>query len=131
MANWRVERVAELLKQEISRILLHELQDPRMGFVTVTRVTLSGDLQHAKVYVSVLGGEVDERKTMAGLARARGYVQAAMSGRLRLRRLPALSFHLDPGVRRSLRVSRILAHVLPHPDGEVCQERVSEAEEES
>lgn len=129
MATRRTERVAQLLKQEICRILAHRLHDPRLGFLTVTRVELPPDLRSAKVYVSVLGQEVDQRKTMAALAHARGHIQAEISGRLTLRHMPVLSFLPDQGVKHSLRVSQILSEVQPRSEVHLCeQEPTSDAE---
>jgi ribosome-binding factor A len=85
-----------------------ELSDPRIGFATLTRVELSGDLRHARVLVSVLGREEDQVKTLEGLSSAAGYVRRQLGKRLRLRRTPELVFVLDHGVEESLKIESLL-----------------------
>jgi len=85
-----------------------ELSDPRIGFATLTRVELSGDLRHARVLVSVLGNEEDQVKTLEGLSSAAGYVRRQLGKRLRLRRTPELVFVLDHGVEESLKIESLL-----------------------
>lgn len=108
----RLERVASLLKEEISRAVLYELADPRMGFITVTGVKPSADLQRAVVYVSVLGNPSQIRTTLRGLHHARGYIQELVSKRAILRYTPRLTFVYDESVSGTLRVSRKLREVL-------------------
>ena len=122
MASRRLEKVAQLLKQELGRIIMHRLHDPRVGFITITRVALSPDLRNARVYVSVLGEEAAQRKTLAGLEHARGHIQSELSRHIDLRRLPLLSFHLDRGVKHSFRVSQILSEVQPPREVHSCQQ---------
>lgn len=105
----RREKVEVLVQQEISRILLHELSDPRCGFCTVTRVGISADLQNANVYVSVLGDEGRQRTALRGLQHAKGYVQRLLFKNLRLKRPLDVSFHIDHSIERSIRISRILS----------------------
>jgi len=86
----RTDRVDELLRQEIGAILAREVADPRVGFATVTDVETTPDLQHAKVWVSVIGDAAERRATLEALDGAMGYVRRELGVRLRLRRVPAL-----------------------------------------
>lgn len=108
----RVERVASLLKQEISRVILYELADPRMGFITVTGVKVSADLQKAVVYVSVLGSPAEIRTTLRGLQHARGHIQELVSQRAILRYTPRLTFVYDESVAGTNRITQKLKEVL-------------------
>ncbi len=103
----RTARVDQLLQEEISRIVTREVQDPRIGFATITRVETSPDLRHARVWVSLIG-QPDERKTtFRALARAMPFVRHEL-GVLRLRRIPELHLELDDSVERGTRVLHIL-----------------------
>ena len=104
----RIDRVDELLRQEIGRILAKEVQDPHIGFATVTDVETTSDLRHARVWVSVIGGARERAATLAALERAMGYVRHELGVRLRLRRIPALHVALDDSAERGTRVMRIL-----------------------
>lgn len=104
----RTERVDELLRQEIGRILAKDVQDPHIGFATVTAVETTPDLRHARVRVSVIGGAAERAETVAALERAMGYVRHELGGRLRIRRIPALHVSLDESAERGTRMLRIL-----------------------
>ncbi len=104
----RVERVAQAIKEEISRIFQEELKDPRIGFVTLTRVELTGDLRYAKVFVSIWGTEEQTRDAWVGIEHATGFVRRAVAQRLRLRFAPELRFIKDDSLEASDRVSRML-----------------------
>ena len=84
------------------------MRDPRVKMVTVTRAEVAGDLQHAKVYVSVMGSERDAQLTMHGLEHAAGFVQKRLAARLTTRFVPTISFVLDKGVKNALEVARLL-----------------------
>ncbi len=103
----RMRRVDESLRQLLSEAV-PELKDPRIGFVTVTGVETSADLRHAKVFVSVLGGERGRARTLAALESARGVLQARIANELRLRRTPRLAFEYDQAVERGVRMSRLI-----------------------
>lgn len=111
----RTDRVDELLRQEIGAILAREVADPRVGFATVTDVETTPDLQHAKVWVSVIGDAAERRATLAALDGAMGYVRRELGVRLRLRRVPALHVTLDSSMERGTRVLQILDE-LEHGD---------------
>lgn len=96
--------------------ILTELKDPRIQGVTVTYVEVSDDLRYAKVHVSIMGEEPQQRLSMKGLSNAAGFLQAKVAKRLELRYTPRLSFILDMGVKRSIEVARILREVLPPAD---------------
>lgn len=104
----RLERVAEAIKEEVAQILQRELKDPRVGFVTVTRVKVSPDLSHATVYFSLLGQGAAREKTEAGLKSAQGYIRRLLGDRLRLRVTPELDFKIDASVEESIRISKLL-----------------------
>src|SRR4029453_12824345 len=103
----RLARVAEAIREVASETILFELADPRVKRVTVTRAEVSGDLQHAKVYVSIMGTPQEQKRTMHGLRHATGFVQAKLARRLQIRFTPALSFVLDEGVKKSIEMTRL------------------------
>ena len=111
MTSRRCQRVQRLLRDRVSEVIIHELVDPRMGFVTVTGVEVSPDLRTAKVFVSVIGSEGEIRRTFAGLEHAAGFVQRRVSEQVELRTAPRLRFVLDDSVKRSVRISEILRQV--------------------
>lgn len=104
----RIHRVEEAIKQEVARILQRELKDPRIGFVTVTRVLVTADLSHATVYFSLLEGHGDAKKTEAGLESAKGYIRKLLGERLRIRVTPEVHFKSDPSISESIRISQLL-----------------------
>lgn len=104
----RARRVAEAIKEEASRVITQRLADPRLGFVTVTRVKVTRDLRSAVICVSVLGDRADRSRTMHALEDAAGYVQSLCGKRLGLRFTPRVQFQFDPGVDNSIRVSELL-----------------------
>jgi ribosome-binding factor A len=114
----RTERVAEVVRQVVSQAVLFQLNDPRVKNVTVTGATVTGDLRHAKVYVSIMGDEKAQRRSLAGLKSAKGFLQRKVAERLDIRYTPVIEIVLDEGVKRSLEMSRILGEVLPRPPEE-------------
>jgi ribosome-binding factor A len=103
----RTARVDELLREEISRVLVREIKDPRIGFVTITRVEVTADLRHATVWASVIGQPDERKQTMRALGRAMPFVRHEL-GVLRLRRVPELHLKLDDTAERGTRVLSIL-----------------------
>lgn len=103
----RMRRVNEALREVLSDAL-RDLQDPRIGFVTVTGVSASPDLRHATVYVSVLGSQGKRTRALAGLEASRGVLQARINRELRLKRTPQLAFEYDPSIDRGVRLSKLL-----------------------
>ncbi|MCC5623307.1 30S ribosome-binding factor RbfA [Nostoc sp. CHAB 5715] len=108
--NRRVSRVAELIKREVSQMLLNGIKDDRVGtgMVSVTDVDVSGDLQHAKIYVSIYGTDEAKAETMAGLKSATGYVRSELGARVRLRRTPEVLFLEDRSIERGNKVLALL-----------------------
>jgi len=105
----RLLKVNESIKETLSTVITAEgLKDPRIGFVTVTGVETSSDLQHAKVYVSVLGSKTERELTMKALAKSRGFLQAKINASLHMRRTPQLQFLYDDTLDNALRLERAL-----------------------
>ena len=109
MKHHRLARVAEAIREAASEAILFHLKDPRVKFTTVTRAEVSADLQHARVYVSVMGSERDRNLTLHGLRSAAGFIQSKVGDRMKSRYVPVLQFVLDEGVRNSQEVARLLA----------------------
>ncbi len=108
MGQERVQRVAEEIKKEIGRIIHDELNDPRIGFVTITKVDLSRDCRFAKVYFSLLGSKKQLRDTQVGLARSKGFIRKLLAQRVKLRYTPEIVFKLDEGIEYSIHISQVL-----------------------
>lgn len=104
----RSERVAEEIREETARIIGAQLKDPRIGFVTVTRVSITPDLRFARVHVGVLGDEAQRDRSLNGLQRAAGFVRRELGKRLRMRHTPELQFQYDHGLDASERVAELL-----------------------
>jgi ribosome-binding factor A len=103
----RTARLDELLREEISAVIQRDVDDPRVGFVTITDVEVAPDLRHAKVWVSVIGSDQERRDTLRALNRAMPFVRQRL-GKLRLKRIPDLHVKLDTTAERGTRVLRIL-----------------------
>src|SRR5438876_7036189 len=112
MKTHRLARVAEIIREVASETILFELRDPRVKGVTVTRAEVSGDLQHAKVMVSIMGSEKEQDLCMHGLRHAAGYVQSKLAGRLQTRFTPVIQFVLDQGVKKSIEMTRLINEAL-------------------
>lgn len=108
MRGARPERLAQELQHEIALILQRELRDPRVGFVTVTRVELTRDLSHAKVFYSSLGSQVDRALTQEALANAGPYVHSLIKKRFRLKKIPIVQFIFDPSIEGAIAISDTL-----------------------
>jgi ribosome-binding factor A len=107
----RPERVATLVHETLAEILSGEVRDPRIGFVTVTGVTVSPDCTHAHVRVSVLGDEDEKAQAMQGLASAKGFLRTQLSRVLSLKVAPEIHFVLDRGLEHAQRINEILDHL--------------------
>src|SRR6516225_11493810 len=112
MKRHRLERVAEVVREVAASTILFELRDPRVKNVTVTRAEVSGDLQHAKVYVSVMGSEQEQQLCMHGLRHAAGFLQSKLAKRLETRFTPVVTFVLDQGVKNSIEMTRLINEAL-------------------
>ncbi|MDP4707261.1 MAG: 30S ribosome-binding factor RbfA [Prochlorococcaceae cyanobacterium MAG_34] len=106
----RVERVASLIRREISELLIGGIKDERVnqGMVSVTTVEVAGDLQHCKIFVSVFGSDADKEQAMAGLSSASAFVKGELSRRLKMRRTPEVVFVLDRGIEKGTTVLGLL-----------------------
>ena len=111
----RPERVATLIKETLAERLARGLKDPRIGFVTITRVEVDRDLAVARVYVSVLGDEAEKTAALEGLQSARGYLRRELAGSVRLRSVPELRFVLDRGLEHFTRISTLLDDAREEP----------------
>jgi len=135
MKSHRLARVAEAVREVASETILYELRDPRVKNVTVTRAEVSGDLQHAKVYVSVMGTEQQQKLTMHGLKHASGFIQSKLARRLQTRFTPIITFVLDQGVKHSIEMTRLINEALgkgpgtESPEGEEEEEGTAEEAE--
>jgi ribosome-binding factor A len=112
MKTHRLARVAEVIREVASETILFGLRDPRVKGVTVTRAEVSGDLQHAKVYVSVMGTPGEQDLCMHGLRHAAGFLQSKLATRLQTRFTPVIKFVRDEGVKKSIEISRLINEAL-------------------
>jgi ribosome-binding factor A len=121
----RVERLAALIEEIVSELLQREIKDPRVaGLISVTRVQLSQDARHAKIYVSVLGSEEERQATMQVLERAKGFIRSKLGSELTIRHVPEVQFVLDRSLEQGDRVLAILRGLeIPPPEPEGGQGR--------
>lgn len=105
----RANRIAEQMKQELSDIISRRLKDPRVGFVTITDVDVTGDLQQAKVYFTVLGDEEKKAETLEALEKASGFIRSEIGSRIRLRKTPEIFFEFDESIDYGNRIEKLLS----------------------
>ena len=131
MKHHRIARVSEAIREVAAETILFELRDPRIKNVTVTKAEVSGDLQQAKIYVSVMGTQKEQDLCMHGLKHSAGYVQSKIAARLATRYTPTIKFVRDDGVKKSIEITRLINEALaqsrpesqPTPaDGTVAEE---------
>ena len=103
-----MRRINEMLREVVGAAIASDLNDPRIGFVTVTSVETTADLRAARVYVSVLGSAEEREATLAGLASSHGVIQARIAAETRMRRTPTLTFHYDDTIEKGVRISKLL-----------------------
>jgi ribosome-binding factor A len=108
MEGKRSEKVADLIQKEISEMLLRTLKDPRIGFVTITRVTVSEDCRLAKVYFSVTGTLTERKRSTEGLNSAKGYVRKELGRRVRLKYTPEIMFQFDPSIEYAIHIGEVI-----------------------
>ena len=111
MSQLRTEKVQEFIKQELSKIILTELKDPRIGFVTVTKVEVTGDLRTAKAYISLMGSDEQKAASWQALQKAVGHLRSEIGKRIKLRFTPELSLHIDESFEHSARINELLAKI--------------------
>lgn len=109
MAGHRIKRVNEQIKRELSRLLVGEVRDPRVGAVTITRVSAAPDLTLARVFVQLLGDEEERKTTLEGLEAATPFLRSALGDRIRMRRVPELRFERDESLEHAMKIERLLA----------------------
>ena len=107
----RQNKIRELLKTEISDILHRELKDPRLGFITVTDVEITGDLQHARVFVSIMGSDAERAENLAVLNRAERFVRQSLGRRITMKFVPEVEFKLDSSVDHAMRMLELLEQI--------------------
>ncbi len=108
----RIERLNHLIREEISDLLQRQVKDPRLGgFITVTRVSTSPDLRHAKIFISIIGNEDEKKECLKGLAAASGFLRRELGLRLTQRRTPELSFHYDDSIDQGAHVLQLITQV--------------------
>ncbi|MGF2615692.1 30S ribosome-binding factor RbfA [Rossellomorea vietnamensis] len=112
----RSNRVGEQMKKELSDIIGRKIKDPRVGFVTVTDVEVSGDLQQAKVFITCLGDEEQRENTLKGLAKAKGFIRSEIGQRVRLRKTPELIFEFDESIDYGNRIESLLKKIQDDPE---------------
>ena len=109
----RAERVSNLIRKEISEMLLEQVHDPRLkGLISITEVTTTDDLKNTKVFVSILGNESEKDEVLKGFGSASGYFRSQLSRRLLLRQVPELSFHIDDSIERGTRLLSLIDRVV-------------------
>jgi ribosome-binding factor A len=113
----RLARLAGQIQEEVSDIMRRRLKDPRLGFVSVTRVKVTADLSYANVYVSVIGEEKESRKTMECLEGASSLIRSELGKRIRVKRIPELRFYYDDSSARSARIEEILKNLKEAENG--------------
>ncbi|MFH1087735.1 MAG: 30S ribosome-binding factor RbfA [Chloroflexota bacterium] len=108
----RIERLANLIQEEVSDLLKRGINDPRLaGLISVTRVSLTADLKHTVVFVSVLGDADKKRQMLAGFTAASGFMRRQLADRLNLRRMPTVEFRLDESIEEAAKVLEIIDRV--------------------
>jgi len=107
----RIEKLQELIKQEVGKMLLYDIKDPRIGFVTVTEVEMTGDLREAKIYVSIMGNDEQIKNSMEGLQSALGFIRREIGKRIRLRFTPEISFAPDKSLDYSEHIQKLLLKI--------------------
>jgi ribosome-binding factor A len=113
----RTDRINELLREEIAILVRDEVRDPRVGLATITAVQTSPELDHARVYIRILGSEGEQEAALAGLRSAAPFVRGQLGKRLRMRRVPELHFQYDRMLDEAARIEQLLREALPD-DGE-------------
>ena len=124
----RSDRVSGELVKELSQIIQQEMKDPRLGFVSVTRVEVAKDLRHANAFVSVMGTDLEKESTLKALSSGAGFIRTLISKRMKMRVIPDFTFKLDDSIEYGARIQELLRKALPH--GSVGEDQPDEADEE-
>ena len=107
----RTVRLDEQFREEISKLLMKGLKDPRIGFVTISRVEITNDLSYAKVFISVLGSDREKAASLIGLRNSAGFIRTYLGKALKIRKIPQLSFLLDESLDHPMHIEEILAEL--------------------
>ena len=118
----RPHRVGERIREELSSLLVSEMRDPRIGFVTVTEVRVTPDLREARLFISVMGSEKEQSESLEALQVARGFLRRELSQRLQLRRVPELRFELDRTAEYAEHIEKLIRESAPEPGRGTDQE---------
>ena len=114
----RSERVKEQMLKVINEVIKQEVKDPRIGFVTITRLELTENLRFARVYVSVMGSDDERSKSFKGIKSATSFIRSRLGKNMRIKKVPELNFVLDHGQEDSDRINRLM-HQLESEDGDI------------
>ena len=129
MSSRRILKAAEAIREVVSMAILTDLRDPRVAGVTVTYVEVSPDMRQARVHVSIMGDEAQQRLCLHGLRSSAGFLQSKISDRIDTRYTPRLQFHLDQGVKKSLAISQMLQELLPDSSESSDQSATDQADQ--
>jgi ribosome-binding factor A len=116
MESPRTHRVGELIKEELSEMILRELKDPRIGFVTITGVDVTPDLRHADVFISVLGSKKEREASLAALQNSAGFLRKELSSRIEMKYFPDLKFRIDPSIEEGMKIDKIIRKLHANDD---------------
>lgn len=105
---WRKDRLSSEIVRQTGMILTQELRDPRLGFMTVTRVKVSDDYKYARIFVSIMGSKKQKKLGLSGLKSAQGFVQRELSRRIRMRQFPSIHFELDESIDKAFKITKIM-----------------------
>lgn len=111
MQGRRSEKVADLIQKEVSQMLVKSIKDPRIGFVTITRVLVSEDCRFARIFFSVAGPLEERERSLEGLNHAKGYVRKELGRRVRLRYTPDIVFQFDPSIEYAIRIEELIQNI--------------------
>lgn len=132
MASFRPDRVGDQIREELSELLVRgEVHDPGIGFITLTRVSVTADLQIARIYYTQIGDEAAKKATRRALDRALPYLRRRVGGGLRLRRVPEFEFRFDESVEHQARIEELINEIHAHPPEALHPELAPQPGEES
>lgn len=118
MAGNRAARIADVIQQELAGLIRNELKDPRLGFVSIVKIEVSGDIRHAKVYVSVMGDAKQQKDSLKALQSAAGFLRNEVGKALQIRYTPELHFALDESIAHGSRIAQLLVQIQGEKKGE-------------
>ena len=130
---WRKDRLSSEIVRQTGMILTQELRDPRLGFMTVTRVKVSDDYKYARIFVSIMGSKKQKKLGLSGLKSAQGFVQRELSRRIRMRQFPSIAFELDESIDKAFKITQLMDDIKkkrPVSEPAAGSEEAPEKEEE-